>query len=73
MFTISINSKDIYRYVCYLKRARSDCFRFLSSFLRFWYKKKAHIFIINTGEISSWKMYRLEDINEDVTSYDNHN
>ncbi len=31
----------------------------------------AHIFLINPGEYYSWKVYRLEDINENVTSYGN--
>ena len=30
-------------------------------------------FLISPGEFQSWKMYRLEDINENVTSYGNHN
>ncbi len=46
---------------------------FFSNFQRFWYQKKAHIFLITPGESYSWKMYRLEDINENVTSYGNHN
>ncbi len=56
-----------------IKGARSDCFRFFSNFRRFWYQKKAHIFLITSGEFYSWKMYRLEDINENVTSYGYHN
>ncbi len=40
---------------------------------RFWYQKKACIFLITPGEFYSWKMYRLEDINENVISYGNHN
>ncbi len=56
-----------------LKGARSDHFRFFSNFQRFWYQKKIHIFLITPGEFYSWKMYRLEDINENVTSYGNHN
>ncbi len=32
-----------------LKGARSDCVRFFSNFRRFWYQKKAHIFLITTG------------------------
>ncbi len=34
---------------------------------------KDHIFLKILGEFYSWKMYRLEDINENVTSYDTHN
>ncbi len=36
-------------------------------------QKKAHIFLITPGEFYSWKMYRLEDMYENVTSYGNHN
>ena len=53
-----------------LKGARSDCFWFFQPFgaagISCWYQKKA-------GEFYSWKMYRLEAINENVTSYGNHN
>ncbi len=55
------------------KGARSDWFRFFSNFRRFWYQKKAHIFLITPGEFHSWKMYHLEDINENVTSYGYYN
>ncbi len=50
-----------------------DRLRFFSNFQRFWYQKKAHIFLITPGEFYSWKIYRLEDIDENVTSYGNHN
>ncbi len=56
-----------------IKGARSDHFKFFSNFRRFWYQKKACIFLITPGEFYGWKMYRLEDINENVTSYGNHN
>ncbi len=46
---------------------------FFSNFRRFWYQKKAHIFLITPVKFYSWKMYRLKDINENVTSYGNHN
>ena len=46
---------------------------FCSNFLRFWYQKKAHIFLIAPVEFYGWKIYGLEDINENVTSYGNHN
>ncbi len=55
------------------KGAQSDCFRFFSNFQRFWYQKKGHIFLITLGKCYSWKMYCLEDINENVTSYGNYN
>ncbi len=41
--------------------ARSDCFRFFTKL-----SEKAHI---TPCEFYSWKIYRLEDINENVTSY----
>ena len=46
---------------------------FFSNLQRFWYQKKAHIFLITPCEFYSWKMYHLEDINENVTSYGNQN
>ncbi len=38
------------------KGAWSDCFRFFSDFLRFWYQKKAHIFFIAPCEFYGWKI-----------------
>ncbi len=35
---------------------------FFSNFQKFWYQKKAHIFLITPGEFYSWKLYCLEDI-----------
>ncbi len=46
---------------------------FFSNLRSFWYQMKAHIFLIIPGKFYSWKIYRLEDINENVTSYGNHN
>ncbi len=60
-------------HISLFKGAQSDCFRFFSNFRRFWYQKKAHIFLITPGEFHSFKMYRLKNINENVTSYGNHN
>ncbi len=45
----------------------------VSNFMRFWNQKKAHIFLIAPVEFYDWKMYHLEDINENMTSYGNHN
>ncbi len=70
------NLHDIYAamiMIPVLKGAQSDCLRFFSNLRRFWYQKKAHIFLITPGEFYSWKMYCVEDINENVTSYGNHN
>ena len=39
----------------------------------FWYHKKAHIFLIIHDKFHSWKMLQLEDINENVPDYGNHN
>ncbi len=59
-----------------LKGAWSDYFRFFKFFfpslLRFWYQKKDPIFLITPGEFYSWKMYRLKDMNETMSSYGNH-
>ena len=57
--------------ICYspnIKGARSDCFRFFSNFRRCGIRRKL-IFFITSGEFYSWKKYRLEVINENVTSY----
>ena len=35
--------------------------------------KESLYFLITPGEFYSWKIYRLEDNNENVTSYGNHN
>ena len=56
-----------------IKGARSDRCRFFSNFQRFWYQKKACIFLITPGDFYSWKMNRFKDINENVTSNGNHN
>ena len=47
---------------------------YFPTFWRFWYHKKAHnYFSHNPCKISSWKALRLEDINEKVSVYGNHN
>ena len=56
-----------------IKGAQSDFFNFLKNFWRFWYHKKAHIFLITHGKFHSWKLFRLEGISEKVSSYGNHN
>ncbi len=38
-----------------LNGARSDCFRFFSNFLRFWYQEKAHIFLITLSNVMAEK------------------
>ena len=43
---------------------------------RFWYHKihkEACIFLITHVKFYSWKLFRLEDINESVAGYGNHN
>ncbi len=35
--------------------------------------RKLLFFSLPPGEFYGWKMYRLDDINENVTSYGNHN
>ena len=39
-----------------IKGARSDHFKFFSNFQRFWYQKKACIFLITPCEFYGWKM-----------------
>ena len=46
---------------------------FFSNFLRFWYHKKAHIFLVSHGKFHSCKAFHSEDINENVPGYGNHN
>ena len=41
--------------------------------MRFWYEKKAHIFLNTPGKFYGWQMYHLEDVNENMTSYGNYN
>ena len=36
-------------------------------------EKKAHISPITHGKFYSWKAFRLEDVNEDLSGYGNHN
>ena len=48
-------------------------FIFFKNLGRFWYHKKAHIFLKTHVKFYSWKVFRLEDINENVPGYGNHN
>ena len=41
----------------YVKRAWSDCVRFFSNLLRFWYQKIFQIFLITPGEILQLKKF----------------
>ena len=55
------------------KEAQSYLFNSFSNFWRFWYHKKAHIFLIIHGKFNSWKVFlHLEDINENESGYGNH-
>ena len=45
---------------------------FFHTFWRFCYHKKAHIFLITHVEFYSYKVFRLEDINENMSGYGNH-
>ena len=47
--------------------------KLFSNFWRFWYHKKVHFFLITHGKFHSWKVFRLEDTNENMSSYGNHN
>ena len=46
---------------------------FFQTFGDFWYYKKAHILLITHVKFYSWKIFCVEDINEKVPSYGNHN
>ena len=46
---------------------------FFSNFWKFWYHKKAHIFLITYVKFQGWKVFRLEEINVNVPGYGNHN
>ena len=43
------------------------------NFQRFWYHKIDHIFLITFDKFNTWKVFCLEDNNENVHGYDNHN
>ena len=56
-----------------IKGAQFYLFNFFSNFWRLWYQKKVNIFLITHGKFHSWKVFHLEDINENVPGYGNHN
>ena len=56
-----------------LKKLSPIFFNFFPNFLRFWYHMKAHIFLTTHGKFHHWKVFHLKDINENVSSYGNHN
>ena len=53
-------------------KERSPIFNFFSNFWRFCYCKKAHIFLITYVKFYSWKVFRLEDLNKNVSGNGNH-
>ena len=55
------------------KGAQSNLYNCFSNIYRFYYHKKAHTFLIIHGKFHSWKMFHLEDFNENVPGYVNHN
>ena len=57
----------------FLSCGQSYLFNFFSTFWRFWHQKDAHILLITLVKFYSWNMLRLEDINENVSGYGNHN
>ena len=70
------NTQETYQHVLgyywlKFKGARPDCFRFFPYFPRFLLSGESSYFLYTTGEFYNWKVYHLEDINENVTSYDN--
>ena len=56
-----------------LEGAQSDYFNFFPYIWRFWYHKKAHIFLITHGKFHSRKVFCSEDFNENASSYGSHN
>ena len=53
----------------FIKGAQS----YFSNFWQFWYHRKAHIFLITHVKFYSPNMLHLEDINENMSDYGNHN
>ena len=54
-----------------IKGAQS--YPFISNFRRFCYHKKAHIFLITHDKFNRWKVFHLEDVNENVSCSGKHN
>ena len=46
-------------------------FNFFWNFLRFWYQKISHIFLITHEKFDGQKVFPWEDSSENVTSYGN--
>ena len=57
----------------FLKGAQSNFINFLKNFWRFWYHKKADIFLITHVRFCSWKWFCLKGINENMPGYGNRN
>ena len=55
------------------KVAQSDFSTFFKLLEILIFDEKARIFLITHGKFPSWKVIRLEDINENVPGYGNHN
>ena len=53
----------------HLKKPSPIFSTFFSNFCRLCYYKNAHIFLVTHGKFNSWKVFRLEDINENVSAY----
>ena len=56
-----------------LKGAQSYLFNFFPTFGDFDITKKAHIFLITHVKFHGWKVLHLDNINEKVSGYGNHN
>ena len=55
-----------------IKGAQSYLYNYFSSFLRFWYHKKTHIFLKTHGKFHSWIVFCSEDTSENVPGYGKH-
>ena len=55
----------------YSKGAKSYFFNFFLNFLKFWYQKMSHIFLITREKFYDQKVFPWEDSIENVTSYGN--
>ena len=51
----------------------NSIFSFFPNFWRFWYHKKAHMFLKTHDKFHSLKGFRLEDIIENTLGYGKHN
>ena len=60
-------------FVAFLKEAQSYLFNFFSKLLEILLSLESSYFSITGGKIYCWKVFRLDNDNENVTGYGNHN